>query len=61
MTDKSKKTQDEKPIEVTYPHYLSNKPQGEDMYEGKSQERLADALATHITETDQEEEPSMQD
>ena len=58
MTDKSKKTQDEKPIEVTYPHYLSNKPQGEDMYEGKSQERLADALATHITETDQEEEPS---
>ena len=44
-------------VEERFPRYLSNRPQGEDMYEGKSQERLADALAMHITETDHEEEP----
>ena len=44
-------------VEEKYPRYLSNHPQGEDLYEGKSQERLADALVMHITETDQVEEP----
>lgn len=42
----------EAPIEVVYPRYISNKPKGEDMFKGKSQERLAQAIATHISETD---------
>ena len=40
-----------------YPQFLSNHPKGEDLFEGKSQERLADAIAMHITEIDKEEKP----
>lgn len=43
--------------EVVYPRYISNKPKGEDLFEGKSQERLASAIAMHITDTDKEEKP----
>ncbi len=39
-------------IEVMYPRYISNQPKGEDMFKGKSQERLAQAIAAHISETD---------
>lgn len=42
----------EAPIEVVYPCYISNNPKGEDMFKGKSQERLAQAIAAHISETD---------
>jgi hypothetical protein len=38
-----------------YPRYLSNCPEGVDLFEGKSQDRLADAIAMHITETDKVE------
>lgn len=44
--------------EVQYPRYLSNRPQGEDLFEGKSQERLADAIAMHIIDTDKVEKPA---
>lgn len=40
--------------EVVYPRYISNKPKGEDLFEGKSQERLASAIAMHITDTDKD-------
>lgn len=43
--------------EIIYPRYISNKPKGEDMFKGKSQERLASAIAMHITETDKEKNP----
>lgn len=36
----------------TYPQFLSNKPCGIDKFEGKSQERLTNAIANHITSTD---------
>lgn len=41
--------------EVNYPRYLSNYPKGADLFEGKSQENLAKAVAAHITETDHNE------
>lgn len=40
------------PIEVQYPHYISNQPKGEDLFKGKSQERLALVIAMHILDTD---------
>ena len=40
---KLKKTEEVKQEEVHYPQYLSNKPGGEDLFDGKSQERLANA------------------
>lgn len=40
--------------EVQYPRYVSNHPKGADMFEGKSQERLAQAVAVHISGTDDE-------
>ena len=43
--------------DVSYPHYLNNHPKGADLFESKSQERLAQALAAHITETDQVNDP----
>lgn len=52
-----KQIAEETKVEVTYPRYISNKPKGEDMFEGKSQERLASAIAMHITETDKEKNP----
>lgn len=42
------------PVEVQYPRYVSNHPKGSDMFEGKSQERLAQAIAAHISGTDEE-------
>lgn len=39
-------------LKVPYPRYISNQPKGEDLFKGKSQERLAQAIATHIYETD---------
>lgn len=42
------------PAEVKYPCYISNHPKGADMFEGKSQERLAQAVAAHIAGTDEE-------
>jgi hypothetical protein len=37
---------------IEYPHFISSKPHGKDMYEGKSQERLMKAIANHIHSTD---------
>ena len=45
------------PTEVQYPRFISNNPQGTDLFEGKSQERLAQAIAAHIRETDKESKP----
>lgn len=42
------------PVEVQYPRYVSNHPKGSDMFEGKSQKRLAQAIAAHISGTDEE-------
>lgn len=42
------------PVSVeNYPRYLSNHPKGADLFEGKSQQGLAEAVAAHITEADQ--------
>ena len=58
MCKKDKHIEQTDPImEAQYPRYLSNQPQGEDLFESKSQERLADAIAMHIEETDKVEEP----
>lgn len=57
MCNKNKKTQQNSPVEESYPRYLSNHPEGVDLFEGKSQERLADAIAMHITETDKVDNP----
>ena len=35
-----------------YPRFISNKPCGEDKYEGKSQERLVNAIVNHILSID---------
>ena len=35
-----------------YPQFISNLPYGKDYTEGRSQERLAVAIAEHITSTD---------
>lgn len=58
MTIKQGTKQEKMVTEVKYPRYLSNQPKGADLFEGKSQERLADALVMHITETDQVDEPN---
>lgn len=50
MNNKELKQNNPTPLE--YPQYLSNRPQGIDLFEGQSQEQLADAICTHITETD---------
>lgn len=55
MCKKSKQT--ELPKEI-FPHYLSNQPEGIDLFEGKSQERLAEAIACHIIEADKVEKPT---
>ena len=38
---------------INYPRFISNKPCGIDKFEGKSQERLTNAIANHITSTDE--------
>lgn len=55
MCKKNTKTADEKILEEKYPRYLSNDPKGIDLFDGKSQERLANAIAMHIKETDRAE------
>lgn len=58
MCKSKKQTEQTNPVtEEQYPRYLSNHPQGEDLFEGKSQERLANAIAMHITDTDKVENP----
>lgn len=47
-----KQFEQENQVVEVFPHYLSNHPKGEDLFEGKSQERLALAVAAHITEVD---------
>lgn len=54
---KKQERQDNQMEQFTHPHYLSIHPLGEDLYEGKSQERLAQAIAMHIQETDKSVEP----
>ena len=38
--------------EIIYPRYLSTAPHGEDLYEGKSQEKIKDAIEKYILDTD---------
>lgn len=58
MCKSKKQAEQTNPVtEEQYPRYLSNHPQGEDLFEGKSQERLANAIAMHITDTDKVENP----
>lgn len=52
-----KKTEERKQEGVQYPQYLSNKPGGEDLFDGKSQERLAKAIANHISAIDAAKNP----
>ena len=56
MCTKKQQPVDVAPVEVQYPRYISNHPKGEDLFEGKSQKRLAQAVAAHIVSTDKEEE-----
>lgn len=58
MCKKNNQTQNSGQVVETYPRYLSNLPEGVDLFEGKSQERLANAIAAHITETDEIEKPT---
>lgn len=55
-----KQVEQENQIIEEYPHYLSNHPKGEDLLKGKSQERLAQAIAAHITGTDKAAEGGKQ-
>lgn len=50
---KKQQNVEQTPLEKQYPRYISNHPKGEDMFEGKSQERLAQAVAAHIVGTDE--------
>ncbi len=36
----------------SYPRFISNKPCGKDKFEGKSHERVVDAIAQHISNSD---------
>lgn len=54
MSTKKQQNVEQAPVEVQYPRYISNHPKGADMFEGKSQERLAQAVAAHIAGTDEE-------
>ena len=54
---KLKKVEVVKQEEIQYPQYLSNKPGGEDLFDGKSQERLAKAIANHISAIDAAKNP----
>lgn len=45
--------------DVVFPRYISNHPRGEDMFEGKSQERLATAIASHIIESDSDDSSAL--
>ncbi len=52
MSAKKQSLANNTPTLLQYPRFISNTPKGIDLFEGKSQERLAKAIATHITETD---------
>ena len=52
-----KQVEQETQVIEDFPHYLSNHPKGVDLLEGGSQKRLAQAIAAHITETDQVDKP----
>ena len=53
-----KKEEQNNPVSMeNYPRFISNHPKGADLFEGKSQERLAQAVAAHITEADRIETP----
>lgn len=54
MSTKKQQNVEQTPVEVQYPRYISNHPKGADMFEGKSQERLSKAVASHIAEIDEE-------
>lgn len=54
MSTKKQQNEEQAPVEVQYPRYISNHPKGADMFEGKSQERLAQAVAAHIAGTDEQ-------
>lgn len=38
--------------ETKYPHFIPDKPQGEDVFEGKSQEHLANSICNYIRSID---------
>lgn len=40
------------PTKVLYPRFIANKPDGNDLYEGKSQNSLAESLVQFLTEND---------
>ena len=54
MSTKKQQNVEQAPVEVQYPRYISNHPKGADMFEGKSQERLAQAVAAHIAGSDED-------
>ena len=54
MSTKKQQNEEQAPLEVQYPRYISNHPKGADMFEGKSQERLAQAVAAHIAGSDED-------
>lgn len=37
-----------------YPRFISNKPSGKDLFDGKSQEKIAESIASHITDPNTE-------
>ena len=43
-------------ININYPRFIPNKPCGIDKFEGKSQERLTDAIANHIVSIDNDKD-----
>jgi hypothetical protein len=47
-----------KDINIKLPHFISNRPSGSDLYEGKSQEKLSQAIADYISSVDDEKNPS---
>lgn len=49
---KKQETAEKKLEGQKYPCYLSNRPGGNDLFEGRSQEKLAQTIASHIIEAD---------
>lgn len=45
--------------QINYPIYISNKPCGEDLADGKSQERLSNAISEYIISTDRNESSNL--
>lgn len=57
MSAKKQSLESNSPTNLQYPRFISNTPKGIDLFEGKSQDRLAKAIAAHITETDANNAP----